>query len=490
MKLSELVKHITAKMVGSDREIKALGYDSRAMKPESLFFAIRGYKTDGHNYVQKAVDNGAIAIVVDHEIPNTRVTQIVVADTRFAMGLMAASFFGFPTRKLRMIGITGTNGKTTTTYLTKALLEEAGFKVGLIGTIQNLIADKILPAKRTTPESVDLQHLLAKMVQQKVEYVVMEVSSHALELQRTVGVEFDVAIFTNLTQDHLDFHQTFDQYFNAKARLFTSLLKDTTKTPKTAVINFDDAYGLRMAARSSAPVISYGVESYAQLQANDLQIRSTGVSYRLHTPLGDEELALRLAGTFNVYNSLAAIGVGLAEGIDLTTMKVALEKVKIVPGRFELVDGGQDFTVIVDYAHTPDSLENVLRTAHGFVKNRVIVVFGAGGDRDRSKRSLMGTVAANFADHIIITSDNPRSEEPLAICQEIEAAIKDSDTTVSYDLIVNRQEAIYHSIQLARTGDVLILAGKGHETYQELKEEIINFDDKKEALAAIKELLS
>ncbi len=490
MKVSDLIRSINARLVGDDIDVSGLSYDSRAVKPGQLFFAIPGYKLDGHRFITDAVRNGAVAVVVEqlqHEVP---ITQIVVENTRYAMGCMSATFYNYPARQLKMIGITGTNGKTTTTYLTKSILEAAGYKVGLLGTIQNLIGGQILPAKRTTPESLDLQQLLRVMADHRVDYVVMEVSSHALDLHRTVGTEFDVAIFTNLTQDHLDFHENIDQYFAAKAKLFSHLAKNSTKEPKVAVINLDDSFGLKMAAQSSAAFYGYGMEQEAQVTAVNIQVDDTGVRYQLRTPFGDIAMALHLSGQFNVYNSMAAATACVTQGVSLSHIQQGLARITGVPGRFELVKGGQDFVVIVDYAHTPDSLENVLSTARSLAKKRVIVIFGAGGDRDRSKRPLMGEAAAKHSDHVIITSDNPRGEDPDTICREIEVAVKEIIPREKYMFIPCRREAIEQGINMAQPGDVVVIAGKGHETYQEFKDETIHFDDKEEALRAIKELLS
>lgn len=491
MKLSRMTEHLNCDFMGKDLKITGLKYDSRLVKPGDLFFAVPGFKVDGHDYVVKAIENGAVAVVVESvQKIDPSITQIVVQDSREALGIMATTFYGFPSQNLRMIGVTGTNGKTTTTYLIKAILEEAGYKVGLIGTNQNLICDQVIPSKRTTPESLDLQHLLAEMVMAEVDYVVMEVSSHALELKRTVGVEYDVAVFTNLTQDHLDFHKDFSHYFAAKAKLFNKLNYQATKKRKTAIINLDDPYGLQMMANSGAPVYSYGVEQFTQINGTDLEIGGKGLSFRLVTPCGGVQLDLNLTGKFNIYNSLAACACCLAEGVSLRQIKAGLQGVSGVTGRFELVDQGQNFTVIVDYAHTPDGMENVLTTAKSFADNKVICVFGAGGDRDRRKRPLMGEVAARYSNYIIITSDNPRSEDPQLIAKEIEKGILAVAPEFNYDVIVNRGKAIKQAIRSAEPGDVIIICGKGHETYQEFKDEIIDFDDRQVATAALKELLN
>lgn len=492
MHISQLVRGLECEIVGEDCKISGLNYDSRKVQPGDVFFAIRGFKTDGHKYVEQAAANGAAAVVVDQfQVLDAQITQIIVPDTRAAMAKMAAAFFQFPSSRLKVIGITGTNGKTTTTYLIKAILEQAGYKVGLIGTIQTLIGSETFPATRTTPESLDLQALLAKMAAEGADYVVMEVSSHALELERTTSLEFDTAVFTNLTQDHLDFHHDFSHYFQAKAKLFANLALNSTKPKKTAVVNFDDPYGLKMAAQSSAPIFSYGIDQNAQIQARDLEIKSSGMKYCLVTPFGTTELDINLTGRFNVYNTMAAAGACLAEGICLNDIKNGLESVQGVPGRFELVDCGQNFAVIVDYAHTPDSLTNVLQTARSFTPNRIIAVFGAGGDRDRAKRPLMGQAAARYSDYVIITSDNPRSEDPRQICSDIEQGILAENKTspgFGYTIEVSRSKAIEMAIKMAVQGDTIVIAGKGHETYQEFEDYSLEFDDRAEAIRVLKEL--
>ncbi len=485
MRISQLVKNIHCQVLGPDLNVLGLNYDSRLVNSGEIFVAISGIRFDGHDYVKEAIAKGAIAVVVERtlNLPGN-ITQILVDNSRHALGIMAATYYNHPSRKLKIIGITGTNGKTSTAYLVKAILEEAGKKVGLIGTIQNLIGNRILPAVRTTPESLDLQKLLVQMVDNNIEYLVIEVSSHALELCRTSGLDFDLAVFTNLTQDHLDFHKSLSQYFGAKAKLFNRL------RGKAAIINFDDEYGLAMAGESQAPVYSYGIHEHAQFFATDIMVETNGLSYCFNWPQGKINLHLNLTGKFNVYNSLAAGAVCIVEGININQVKVGLQSVKGIFGRFESIDLGQNFAVIVDYAHTPDSLANVLQTAISLSTNRVITIFGAGGDRDKGKRPLMGQVAAKLSDYVIITSDNPRSEEPISICRQIEQGIlalglKD----IKYEIEVNRRTAIRRAIGIAKKGDVVIIAGKGHETYQEFSYGIETFDDRLEAKNALKELL-
>jgi len=512
MELRALLSHVPHTWLRGDPtlEIKGIAYDSREVRPGDVFVCWRGLRFDGHAFAHDAVQRGAVAVVAERPIDGLpsagdaepgagggvargraareSVVQVVVPDGREALARMAAAFYGFPSRRLRVIGVTGTNGKTTTTHLIKAVLEEAGHKVGLIGTIRHLVGDEVLEAQRTTPESLDLQRLLFQMAERGVAYAVMEVSSHALVLRRTVDVEYDVAVFTNATRDHLDFHASFNEYVAAKAMLFAALDPAGTKPRKAAVINMDDPSAPAMADRCRVPVIGYGVGSRTDVYALDAIVRPTGVSYDAHTPAGRLPLRLQLTGRFNVYNSLAAVAVGWLEGVPLPVIGRALEKVPGVPGRLERVDGGQEFTVLVDYAHTPDSLENVLRTCRGFAAGRVIVVFGCGGDRDPGKRPLMGQIAARLADVVIITSDNPRSEDPETICRQVEEGLLAAGRPAGgYHVIVERRDAIRAAIQLARPGDIVLIAGKGHETYQIFRDRTVHFDDREEAAHALKE---
>lgn len=479
------------KVVGPDTvAIKGMTYDSRRVEPGDLFFCLPGAKADGHDFAPQALARGAAAFVVERELPLEGVTQIIVPDSRRAMADLAATFYGHPARQLRMIGVTGTNGKTTTTYLIKAILEKAGFGVGLIGTIQSLIGTRVIPVKNTTPESLDLQYLLRQMVDAKLKYAVMEVSSHALSIGRVVGCEYDTAVFTNLTRDHLDFHRTFDNYAAAKALLFTGLGNNAQKPgAKTAVINMDDDYGTFMAGQTNVPVLTYGVERDGMIGAKNVQVTARGTSFTAVTPQGEIELRLKITGMFNVYNVLAAIGAALAEGIPPETIKTALEEFNSVAGRFELVEAGQDFAVVVDYAHTPDGLENILQTAKKFIQGKIIVVFGCGGDRDRTKRPIMGALAARYADFTVITSDNPRSEEPVSIMREIEKGLREEGIGPDqYVMIADRTEAIRAAINKAQTDDIVLIAGKGHETYQILKERTIPYDDREVARGILKEM--
>ncbi|MDK2784154.1 MAG: UDP-N-acetylmuramoyl-L-alanyl-D-glutamate--2,6-diaminopimelate ligase [Bacillota bacterium] len=476
----------------ADVTVTQIAYDSRCVEPGGLFVAIRGFRQDGHFFLPEALARGARAVVVDRpevSVP-PGIVKVVVPDSRQALPDLAAAFFGYPSRRLRVVGVTGTNGKTTTTFMSEAIFRAAGHKTGLIGTVENHVGDEVLPVERTTPESLDVEELFYRMTEAGVSHAVMEVSSHALELGRVKNIEFDVAVFTNLTQDHLDFHQTFDNYRRAKARLFEQLGRPGAKTgPRTAVINADDPSGEAMRCATSQRVLTYGVREPADIRAEDVDIQAQGVAFTLRTPNGTERIKLRFTGLFSVYNALAACGVGLAEGISLATIKTALEGLPGVPGRFELVQEGQDFAVIVDYAHTPDGLENILRTAKEFARGRIILVFGCGGDRDRTKRPIMGRLAVRYADLVFITSDNPRSEDPLAIIREIEAGARaEEGATGKYSLVPDRQEAIREALAAARPDDVVLIAGKGHETYQIIGDRILPFDDRQVAREFLKEM--
>lgn len=479
-----------------EQTIENVAHDSRKVTQGTLFFCLSGAHVDGHDYIAEAIRRGAVAVVVEKDVPevDNTIALIKVSDTRAAMQIMIPCFFDYPGHKLRMIGVTGTNGKTTTTYLIRDILRKAGYKTGLIGTIQTLIDDKAIPIKNTTPDVIELQSTLAEMVACGVQYVIMEVSSHALALNRVAGCEFDVGIFTNMTQDHLDFHQTFENYIDAKAELFRSLSRPANrKTAKTAVINMDDNAGIIMANNSACPIVSYAVNNEGVLKAANVKVEEKGSSFQISGPFGVMELSLAITGMFNVYNVLAAVGAAIAEGVAPDTIKQALEGFVSVPGRFELVQAGQPFTVIVDYAHTPDGLENVLKTAKQFAQGKIIVVFGCGGDRDRTKRPIMGKIAVQYGDLVLATSDNPRSEDPNKILADIEVGIMEvlsgDNTGKKYEVIAERRQAINRAIHLAKPADVILIAGKGHETYQILQDKTIDFDDRQVACEVIKEMI-
>ncbi|MDR1701194.1 MAG: UDP-N-acetylmuramoyl-L-alanyl-D-glutamate--2,6-diaminopimelate ligase [Sporomusaceae bacterium] len=481
--------------------ITSLTHDSRKVAPGALFAALTGQTVDAHAYLAEAQKKGAAAALIEKEVAGdfSGMTLIKTPDTNEALKIIAPYFYGYPSQKMRLIGITGTNGKTTTAYLIRDILRAAGYQVGLIGTIEILLGDESLPTKNTTPLVADLQEILATMVSRGMDHVVMEVSSHALKLGRTAGCEFDVGVFTNITQDHLDFHLDFEDYLLSKGRLFTGLgagkeSKGPLKAKKAAVINLDAAHASVMVNSAKCPQINYAIKNPAELTARNISLSAGGASLEIVSPaLGKMPVNLRLTGLFNIYNVLAAVGAALAENIDPKIICRAAENFKSVRGRFELIDAGQPFSVIIDYAHTPDGMENVLKTAREFVPGRIICVFGCGGDRDKTKRPIMGRLAVQYAEIIIATSDNPRREDPLAILKDIEKGIEEGLALFKgekrYKMIADRAEAIKQAITWAQAGDAVLILGKGHETYQILKERTIHFDDGEIAGKFIKELL-
>ncbi len=439
---------------GPPVEVAALAFDNRQVTPGTLFFCVPGFTRDGHDFAGDAVARGAVALVVQRPL-NAGVPEVLVADVRAAMAGAAARFHGDPSASLRVVGITGTNGKTTTAFLVRALLEAANIRCGLLGTVKSVIGGREQPTVRTTPEAIQLQAWLAAMREAGDAACAMEVSSHALELHRADGVRFACAVFTNLTQDHLDFHSSMEDYFEAKRRLFAEL------APSARVVNADDPYGRRLAAEFPGAV-TYGIDRDADYRATETEITLAGSRFTLRSPDGDVRLTCALPGRFNVSNVLAAVAACRALGVPLEDLASAVSRLRRVPGRFEPVEAGQEFAVLVDYAHTPDSLENVLRAARELATSRVIAVFGCGGDRDRSKRPIMGAIAARLADVAIATSDNPRSEAPEAILAEVLAGAPEG-----LEPILDRREAIRQAVALARPGDVVVIAGKGHEQGQE-----------------------
>lgn len=492
--LSQLLASIdTEAVIGRiDIEIQDVSYDSRTVTAGTLFICLDGARVDGHAYAQKAAEAGAVAIVAQKDIEVAEgITVIRVADTRAAMQAIVPSFFDYPSRKLRMIGVTGTNGKTTSTYVLRSILQKAGYRVGVIGTIQIMIEDEIIPINNTTPDVIDLQKILVRMVEANIDYVIMEVSSHALVLNRVAGCDFNVAMFTNLTQDHLDFHKTLEQYALAKADLFARVASPMNCKPnRAAVVNLDDeASKTMLAAAKGVKTITYGINSDADVRATDITVTGTGTSLKVTGAYGEHDLKLRITGIFNVYNVLGTICAALSENIEWNTIIASLESFTSVAGRFELIDGGQSFPIIVDYAHTPDGLENILKTAKEFTKGRIIVVFGCGGDRDRTKRPIMGRIAAELGDVVIATSDNPRTEDPARILDDVEAGILEVlDDNTQYEKIADRRAAIERAITMAEADDVVMIAGKGHETYQILNTGTIHFDDREVAREVAKGL--
>jgi UDP-N-acetylmuramoyl-L-alanyl-D-glutamate--2,6-diaminopimelate ligase len=474
----------------ASRPVHAITDDSRAVTGGSLFVAVKGERVDGHGFVEQAVKAGAVAVVAQTSVTSGSLPFVRVTDSRKALGLLGSRFHGDPSNRLKMIGVTGTNGKTTTTYLCKALLESIGQRVGLIGTVAYQIGQETVPASHTTPGALDLQALLAKMVESRLTAAVMEVSSHALALDRTAGCEYDVAVFTNLTQDHLDFHHTMDEYFAAKSRLFTGLAEGQ-KAGKLALVNLDDSYGAAIRAACPVPVWGYALKKQADLRAERVHLSLTGTTFTAATPIGSFTVESRLVGEHNVYNLLGAIGVALHEGATSDQICEATAHITNVPGRFERVSSGQDFTVVVDYAHTEDALLRLLTAAQTLKTGRIITVFGCGGDRDRGKRPKMGRAAVECSDVVVLTSDNPRTEDPMAILREVEVGVRDALTRrshVQYHLVPDRREAISAAIREAHRGDMVLIAGKGHEDYQIIGTKKFHFDDREVAREAIQQL--
>ena len=490
MKLNELIRVLGKDIAifgNTDADICALAYDSRKVEPGCLFVAIPGTQVDGHNYIRQAIDAGAAAIVCEKDVDTGDKPRIIVPHSRQALAAMAAAFYNYPDRRLRLIGVTGTNGKTTTTYLLKWLLESAGHKVGLVGTINNLAGDKILPATHTTPESLELYQLFAMMEAEGCDYLVIEASSHALEQGRVSACNFAGAIFTNLTQDHLDYHLTIENYCQSKAKLFRQL--DPAAENRYGVVNIDDGHGYVFAEACPAPVWGYGSkDSGTTVRLLDYSSSAKGMHFSIAYQREKYAVSIPLIGKFNVYNSMAALTAALAEGMAMDDIIKALATAPQAPGRFELIDEGQDFMVVVDYAHTPDGLKNVLNSAEKLDPRRLISVFGCGGNRDRGKRPIMGRIAGAISDIAIITSDNPRFEDPMSIIDEVEEGIE--GVCNNYLIEPDRAKAIELAINMAEPGDMVVLAGKGHEDYQILGDKKIHFDDREYARATIRRRLA
>ena len=472
------------KILGSaEKIITDITADSRTVQAGSLFIALRGATVDGHKFLPMAAAKGAVAALVEEvpQEPPEGVTLLVVPDTRAAMELITPYFYDYPGKRLRMVGVTGTNGKTTTTNIIRLILRKAGHKVGLIGTINIMIEDEETVSHNTTPDVVDLQKTLYAMVLAGCDYCVMEVSSHALALKRVAGIEYDCAVLTNITQDHLDFHKTMENYRDAKSLLFEHLT-DGNKTNKNAVFNMDDPSSAVIKARTKARAWTYGKGEENDIHPLHFTVAPKHMQLALATPVGEMDLELKITGEFNVYNVMSAVGAMLAEGISKETIVAVLDGFDGVPGRFQLVEAGQPYTVIVDYAHTPDGLENVLHTARSITRGKLWVVFGCGGDRDNKKRPIMGGLALELADKVVVTSDNPRTEDPERIIDEIFTALQNVPEDKEVFRLSDRREAINFALAHAAAEDVILIAGKGHENYQILKDRTIHFDDKEVVL--------
>ena len=469
MKLSKLLSGVSLiKKPEFDPEITDVCYDSRKVTPGSLFVCIKGFVTDGHLYIESAIKNGASAILVQDATDLPGVTVLRSEDTRKALAQISANFYEHPEKQLSIIGITGTNGKTTVSNLIKNILESAGKTVGLIGTNGNMIGSRLLSTERTTPESLELFALFRQMVDEGTQYVVMEVSSHSLFLHRVFGIPFSVGVFTNLTQDHLDFHETMENYYLAKRMLFSMC--------KTGVVNVDDPAGQRIVSEVSCPLISYAIDNNAGFAAKDVTISPRGIHFQLTSKEATLPATLKIPGKFSAYNAMAAFCACKALGFTSDIILSALAKAPGVQGRAETLDTDTDYTMIIDYAHTPDGLENILKTVREFCKGRLITLFGCGGDRDPIKRPIMGEIAGQLSDYCVITSDNPRTEDPMSIIRQIEEGMKRTDC--EYTVIESRRDAIRYAMQFATAEDCIVLAGTGHETYQIIGKEKRHFDER------------
>ena len=480
MKLQELIKGIGVLECTADPELDIINiaYDSRKVVPGGLFVAISGFATDGNRFIPMAMEKGAVAVVTAKK-PEGNVPYILVASDRYALAMLGCNYFGHPAKSMTMIGITGTNGKTSSTLLLKQILEKtSNAKVGLIGTMENLIGSQVIPTERTTPESFELQALFAQMRDAGCSHVVMEVSSHAISLDRVAGIHFDVAAFTNLTEDHLDFHKTMDAYCDAKAELFRRCGK--------AVANQDDAYFDRFADAAACSLLTTSTKAMAGLYAKDLELHSDGISFTAVTGEQCQKVTLPIPGRFTVYNALTALGIALQLGISLKAAADALATAKGVKGRVEVVPTpGKPYTILIDYAHTPDGLENVLRSVKDFCKGRLIAVFGCGGDRDPVKRPIMGKIGVELSDLAVITSDNPRTEAPMDIIADILEGVPQEKN--NYIVIEERRKAIRYAMDIAGKDDMIVLAGKGHETYQEINGVKHHLDEREEVAAHLME---
>ncbi len=478
VRLAKLLRgvELRAATTHGDLQISEVAYDSRAVKPSTLFVAIRGEKTDGNKFVSDAIGLGAVAVLSEQPNPGTLPPEfpwIQVADARKALAISAANYYGRPAEILKLVGVTGTNGKTTISYLVDSILRAAGCETGLLGTIGYRLGGKIRPAPNTTPESLDLQKYLGDIVRAGGTHAVLEASSHALAMDRLWGCPFAVAIFTNLTRDHLDYHKTLGEYFAAKRRLFEGT---GAAAPSTGVINRDDEYGRQLAGLASR-TLTYGLEPGADITARKPAISLSGIEFTSETPAGKIEVRSNLVGRPNVYNILAAIGAGVALALPGEVISRGIAHLSAVPGRFERIEAGQPFLVVVDYAHTDDALRNLLVTARELNPDgRIITLFGCGGDRDRTKRPLMGEAAGRASDIVVLTSDNPRSEDPLLIINDVIVGVQRTETKLLVE--PDRQKAIQMALDVARAGDIVLLAGKGHETYQILRDRTIEFDDR------------
>jgi len=508
MELKRLIEGVEVKKIAGDtlKEIDGVAYHSNQVQKGFLFAAIRGVEVDGHRFIGEAIERGAEVVVSEEEQDVSHRTMILVPDSRQALAKISSNFYGDPSSRTRLIGITGTNGKTTTTYLLESIFKKAGYTVGVIGTINYRFAQKTTLAPNTTPESLDLQKILWEMHSEGISHVIMEVSSHGLDLERVFGCQFDGVVFTNFTSDHLDYHKTLEQYFESKRKLFSDYLMKSRKERRFAVTNHDDPKGKEIVRGIDLPIIRYGMNPSCDITADQVVSTFDGLSGRIRTPRGDFSVHSKLIGNFNLYNILAAVAVGVGMDVPLETIREGLEGLEGVSGRFEKVENRRGIHVIVDYAHTHDALERALLGLKGILENgprndgKMITLFGCGGDRDRTKRPLMGEVAGKYSDLAILTSDNPRTEDPLAILNEVEKGLKSLPIKVwdqneikfwrtqkGYLKVPDRREAIRMAIRLAQPSDAVLIAGKGHEDYQIIGKKKFPFDDRIEAKKALEE---
>ncbi|WP_022792692.1 UDP-N-acetylmuramoyl-L-alanyl-D-glutamate--2,6-diaminopimelate ligase [Marinococcus halotolerans] len=479
--ITDIIPSIMVRLEREDKEIESLHMDSRGVTPNGLFFCIEGTKVDGHDFAADAVSNGAAAVIAERHV-DVEAPVWIVKDTQKVMAYAADHFYDHPTKDVRIIGITGTNGKTTTSHLVESILSEEQTKTGLIGTMYAKIGNESVKTNNTTPESLELQQLFADMRDKEVESCVMEVSSHALQMGRVRGVQFRTAVFTNLSQDHLDYHGSMESYRNAKSLLFSQLGNSFAGELGTAVLNGDDEASDYFQAVTTVPVLTYGISDQNDIYAENIKTNGGKTSFTLNTPWGSTEVEYPLLGRFNVYNALAAITACIAENVSVTSIVDGLKHAPVVSGRFEAVEAGQKSTIVVDYAHTPGGLENVAQTAFDMTEGRLYTVVGCGGDRDKEKRPKMAAAAEKFSDLVILTSDNPRSEDPLKILEQMEAGF----TGTKYEVIEDRRQAIERAVFLAGAGDTVLIAGKGHEVYQVVGDQTLEFDDREVAKEAVR----
>lgn len=488
MFLSKLLENIETKEIcGScDIEIKGLSYDSRKIEKGYIFFALNGTHTDGAKFVDDAIAKGAVCVISCSKIEKCKATNVVVKDITKAMADIAAKFYDYPDKKLFIIGVTGTNGKTSITYMLESILKKLNIDIGVIGTITYRYANTVITAPNTTPQSLDLFRMMSEMVKSKIKYLIMEVSSHSLVLGRILNIEFDAAVFTNLTQDHLDFHKNMENYFAAKKMLFTGLSNNLKNNKKFAIINTDDCYGKKLFEDKniSADKISYSTKNKTgdlYVYADEITLNSKESSFVLKSSFGSEKLCVNQIGLHNIYNVLAVFCICMAIGIDFNTVAKNFKYITGAPGRLESVAGNKDFSVIVDYAHTDDALKNVINALKNLNPERIITVFGCGGNRDKTKRPLMAKTACSLSDYVFITSDNPREEDPVDIIKDVEQGAIETNKN-NYKIIIDRKDAICEAIKFAKKGDVVLIAGKGHENYQIIGTKKFHFDDKETAL--------